>query len=355
MKKIVLILILIVVICPNFAMAADNDEKEWRTIGTWGPFTIYALGPTSYPTEIEILTWDEINKTYKNSILFNLTFIPKYPIQGTYFENIEYFVEGQEITAIKFYIDKIDRETVLSNITLTIITPDGEFYRNISFFEENFTGTNIMKIKLLGDNPIIFNETGIWKLLLKFKTNTENLIWKYISGYGYYELYQTFKLTKSLNPDLEDITFYNEYREAIPVITLSQALEVSNTAYMAQQTKYLNYTASSLKESSESTKQTAIAVKEYVEDSGAYNKLMITATFALAIANIFLVFVNWLLYSENKKLVKQNEAETSAWGTRDGSVASKLDVYTAIRDIRNILKERMQKVESKRKRKNRPK
>lgn len=352
MKKRIFILIIFLVFLTNIVSATDNnnDEREWHEIFN-RYFIIHALGPTSYPTDIEVLSWKEINATYKNSILFNLTFIPKYPIQGKYFENIEYFVEGQEITAIKCYIDKIDRNTVLSNVTLTILTPGGKFYRNISFLEENFTGTNIMKIKLFDGNPIIFNETGIWKLLLNFEAYTKNLIWKYVTGYGYDELYQTFKLTESISPELENITFYNEYREAIPVITLSQALEVSNTAYMAEQTMYLYETASSLNESSESIKQTALAAQREVSDSRTYYILMIIATIALVVANAFLAYFNSRLVVENRELRKQKELEDSAWGVRDKIVASKPEVYTAIRDIRDILDKRLPTDESKRRRK----
>ena len=249
MKKIILISVIILIIIPIRGLA-NEDDREWQNLGSFS-FTIKALGPKSYPTGFEVLTWEEINSTYKDSILFNLTFIPKYPVEGQDFETTDYFILGQEIIAIVCYIENMNREIILSNVTLSIYNPDGELLRNISFLEENYTGTNTKKIKLLENDPLIFNLLGIWKLILNFESNTDNLIWKYLHGWGKEEEYQTFKLTDTQQKDLKKIMFYNEYREGIPIITLSEALDVAATRYSAEQTDYLKKSAIAQEESSQ--------------------------------------------------------------------------------------------------------
>jgi len=248
-KKIILISVILLIIIPIRGLA-NEDNGEWQVLETIS-FTIKALGPKSYPTGFEVLTWEEINSTYKDSILFNLTFIPKYPVEGQDFETTDYFILGQEIIAITCYIENMNREIILSNVTLSIYNPDGELLRNISFLEENHTGTNTKKIKLLEDDPLIFNSLGIWKLILNFESNTDNLIWKYLYGWGKEEEYQTFKLTDTQKKVLKKIMFYNEYREGIPVITLSEALDVAATRYSAEQTYYLKKSAIAQEESSQ--------------------------------------------------------------------------------------------------------
>jgi len=310
--KILLLFVIVIIISPIIVSADNDDDREWKTVFTWSG-TFYALGPSSYPTDIEIKTWKEINETSEDSILFNLTFIPKYPIQGQDFDTGIYFVEDQEIIAIKCYIDKINRASIISNVTLSIITPDGSIYRNISFLDENHTGTNTMKVKILNDEPLIFHSTGIWKLILKFESTTNNLVWKYVSGKGFNELYQTFKLTGSNNPKLKEITFYNEYREAVPVITLSQALEVTKSAFMSKQTDYLNSVANYLNDTAttmkESSEQNTIYQKEIIENNELYIHIfIITAIVAAVSAAISL----WNTFN-TKKQVKISKKHLEAY------------------------------------------
>jgi len=297
MKKIALILFLLILLSST-VIANGDDDKEWKTVSTWSG-TFYALSPESYPIDMQILSWDEIKQNYPDSILFNLSLIPAYPIQGQDFELSDYFIENQEIIGIKCYIDNLNTENVISNVTLTIIDPNGDVYKNFYFLESNFSGTNTVEVNLLTNKSLIFPYQGLWKFKISFDSNKKSLIWRFV-GNDYYQTYMPDP-NRGQHRDLKYIAFYNEYREGLPVITLTEALEVISTRYNALQTEYLLKSAEAQNESALAQKLLANATSQSLNEMINSNWLAIVAAFLLVIATVAYGIVVGKDYSLRKR------------------------------------------------------
>ncbi len=317
--------------------------------GTFTPIVFRAMGPYSLPEGIEIQNTSTIKEKWPDSILFNLTLYSMYPIFSKDFQVGEYYVVGEEITAAGFYIDRLNEMTKVSSVTLTVINPNGEVACKKCLLENLTEPHQDITITMLDNQSFTFDMAGIWKIRVDFESDKEdNFIWKAIAESTEESTYQTFMPIGKQQDALDNLTFYNFYSEGIPVLTSAEILQLSSINYMAQQASYLNDTATSLKESSESTKQTVEFARKYVEDSGAYSLWMISATIALVLATLWLGIESW-------RLRKQRQNEEQAYGVKSGLQASKLDVFNAIVEIRNILKDRLLKEKSKRRKKNKPK
>lgn len=197
---------------------------------------------------VKIQNWDAIKKNYSDSILFNLTLYSSSLIRGKDFEIGEYYLESEDIFAIKFYIDKLNENTTLTKVTLKVFSPDNREYCNITLLK-NFTGTNDVFNIALKNQSFSFNKTGLWKIRLDFETDKKSQIWRYIGSIGSEENYQTFMPTEFKDNELEDLTFYNYYSEEIPVITLTDALQLQYARQMNVQSEYLNKSATAQNQS----------------------------------------------------------------------------------------------------------
>ncbi len=283
MKRIVLIFMLICFLLPNVLMVeADN----W---GDPGVFYIYTMGPSIHPIDIEREDWEEIERKWPNSILFDLTLFSGSLIKGKDFEIAEYYEESEDVIAIKFYIWKINEQTNLSKVTLTVTSPDDTVYCNIILLE-NITENETVVIKSLDNNSFSFDMTGLWRFRLDFESNVTSLIWRHVGNH----IFQTFKPTMYYNRILDPLIFLDFYSEEIPVITLSDALQVSNINTIAKQTDYLNKSAAAQEESAESQQNLATGT-------------MILAIATLTTAIIIIITFVVRLSSQKKAMKEQNE------------------------------------------------
>ena len=263
------------------------EAREWQQVFS-GWFSFSALGPESAPMGVQIATWDEINESWADSILFNLTLYTGSIIRGKDFEVGEYYVESEDVIGLQFYIDNLYGRANISKVTLTVTSPDDTVYYNSTLLE-NHTGTNKRIVRLLDNDSFTFNKTGLWNFRLNFESNKSNLIWRYIGN----DTYQTFKPIKN-EDEFGSLIFYNFYSEEIPVLTLSEALQVSYMRDIARQTEYLNESAVAQEESAESQRNLAFGT-------------MILAFATLTTAIIIIITFITRLSSQKKSIERQNK------------------------------------------------
>lgn len=279
MKNTISFLFILLFVLPNIiVISADN----WGDPDTG--FWYYSLGPSTFPIGIVKEDWEDIARKWPNSILFDLTIFSDSLIKGKDFEISEYYIESEDVTKIKFYIWKINDKTNLSKVTMKVFNPENKIYCNITLIENELKDKNeTIIIKALNNTSFSFNKTGLWRFQLDFDTNNVNtLIWRHIGNH----IFQTFKPIFYYNSILDPLIFFNRYEEEIPVIILSDALQLSNINTMKEQSEYLYESAQAQNKSAKGQSDLAnatnsLAIVTLIMAFG----VILSAIFTLSVAN----------------------------------------------------------------------
>ena len=176
----------------------------------------------------------------------------------------------------------------------------------------------------LGNNSFTFDKTGLWKFKLDFKVNNTSLIWRHIGNH----IFQTFKPIKYYDEEMDPLIFFNYYCEEIPIITVSDALQITNINTMQMQVDILQQQSEYLNKSAESMeKQT-----KYLNQSAEAQRGTANSQIVLTIATGFLAaFTAAMAYaaSRSAKFTKESVDETRKYRKRKS-------IMKVIRDIINI-------------------
>lgn len=310
MKKKSICLIVLIFLSTIILFSQEVIGDDWGDPGTG--FWFYSLGPSTFPVGIIKEDWEVIEEKWPNSILFDLTLFSDSLIKGKDFEISEYYIESEDVEKIKFYIWKLNPNTNLSKVTLKVFDPNEEIYCNVVLIEDELHNENeTLVIKSLEDDSFTFDKTGLWKFKLYFETDDTTLVWRHLGNH----VFQTFKPLLYYDEILDPLIFFDRYGEEIPVITLTDALQVNYVNSVREQSEYLNESAKAQKESSEAQTNATIAQKESTEaqrntaiaqqDSALMQKWTAFGTIILAIITFLMVLFTAKSSIATSKSVKE--------------------------------------------------
>jgi hypothetical protein len=280
---------------------------RWTTVQTING-SIYNRSQIFPPEEgngVIYETLTNIKANVSNSVIFSLSLIT-IPNPHIIPELGEYFIQDNEILAIKFTIKNLSSTINYSDVIFTLFPPEQKW----SFSQKLNHNSNITVLS----KPIIINSSGLWKVKIEFVKNQSSedfYVWENISSWKP-KKYLTFFLNSNLS-------YKNYYEKVIPAYTISDINGFWQAQLTNEQGKYLKDTANSSSASANASKVAAVAS----QNSAFWT--MISALGAWIAATIAIILP--LIYNRKSKKEKEEEKQ------------NRKEIATALREIAHDLKE----------------
>jgi len=191
------------------------------------------LFPKGVVTENSV---EEIRQDYNgsNHIIFSLDLLPAsiFFNRGIMLGNIplEHYLKGEDIIGFSYKVETIPQGINVSKMTLTLILP------NNSIVSYNFTvKKNIVNIYRLS-KAVKLSDSGLLQIEIRFNVPKSCIVWRNISSnkHTYYITYQPKGNTTGTG-----IPFSNIYRQAIPILTPSEAIMINEKMLSEKEIKII--------------------------------------------------------------------------------------------------------------------